>query len=518
MKAEKWKYELEKWSCRTTGNKIICRSTYKISESVKVVVKKEEVSGHITTGTKSKPYSCQIIRGKTPDPCTLKSKLSVKDVNKYIDNAILLLDFEIKDGILVKYHGSASHVVIPGGVMRIDRYAFSEHRDITSLVIPESVECIEHFAFDYHLPLQDVYYDGTLNDWINIEFRNETSNPMFYANNFYIKDAEGNYTILTDLVIPDDVKEINDYKFMGFKCLKNVTIGDNVTKIGEFAFSGCSGMQKLTIGTKNTPANDIEIGSCTFRYCTALTDIMIYSNLTLDTGYYRYGYPFHSPQSDEYNNIAAAKLTIGDNVTYIGDSVFNGFTNLKTLVIGDSVTRIGSRAFFGCNMATLVIPASVTNIGDHGFSYCGSLETVIMLNKDGTRLERGCFIGCRNLNSSISLGHLFIGDFVFEECSSLLKVVVEGDISHIGFSAFDSCIVLKSINLNGSIQTISSEAFTECESLTTINATSINNVACNSFSGAFRLDGTTMEKIIAAKKSRFLPSRFNFGCSCWDED
>ena len=51
-----------------------------------------------------------------------------------------MLIFEIKDGVLIKYHGYQTHVTIPDGVTRIAKKAFSNRKEnIESLVIPESV-------------------------------------------------------------------------------------------------------------------------------------------------------------------------------------------------------------------------------------------------------------------------------------------------------------------------------------------------------------------------------------------
>lgn len=56
--------------------------------------------------------------------------------------------FNIKDGVLIKYHGSTEHAVIPDGVERIAYHAFINQRWMESVVIPESVKCIDESAFE----------------------------------------------------------------------------------------------------------------------------------------------------------------------------------------------------------------------------------------------------------------------------------------------------------------------------------------------------------------------------------
>ena len=58
-----------------------------------------------------------------------------------------MADFNIENGILTKYNGSAKDVVIPKGVKVIGEKAFFENKTITSVVIPEGVTSIVKDAF-----------------------------------------------------------------------------------------------------------------------------------------------------------------------------------------------------------------------------------------------------------------------------------------------------------------------------------------------------------------------------------
>lgn len=56
-------------------------------------------------------------------------------------------DFEIENGVLIKYHGKDVEVVIPDEVVAIGNYAFTLCSKITEITIPKTVKSIGHNAF-----------------------------------------------------------------------------------------------------------------------------------------------------------------------------------------------------------------------------------------------------------------------------------------------------------------------------------------------------------------------------------
>ncbi len=56
-------------------------------------------------------------------------------------------DFEIRDNILIKYHGNGGEVIIPDGVTSIGKRAFLKCKSLTSVIIPDSVTNIGSMAF-----------------------------------------------------------------------------------------------------------------------------------------------------------------------------------------------------------------------------------------------------------------------------------------------------------------------------------------------------------------------------------
>ena len=65
-------------------------------------------------------------------------------VNIYGGNSA---DFVIRGGVLEKYNGAATEVVVPNSVKTIGAYAFRNCIGITSVVLPDSVQEIPERAF-----------------------------------------------------------------------------------------------------------------------------------------------------------------------------------------------------------------------------------------------------------------------------------------------------------------------------------------------------------------------------------
>ena len=89
-------------------------------------------------------------------------------------------------------------VVIPNNADSIDKMAFKDCSLLESITISNNVYIIGEDAFLNAEALENVYYYGTIEEWNRIVFVNEYSNPMHYANHFYITDGNGGWTEVTD--------------------------------------------------------------------------------------------------------------------------------------------------------------------------------------------------------------------------------------------------------------------------------------------------------------------------------
>ena len=79
---------------------------------------------------------------------------------------------------------------------------------LTSITIPNSIKSIGYYTFSGCSNLTSVYYTGTIENWCNISFSDNNSNPMCYASYFYIKNSNGEYKELTEIKIQNKERKI----------------------------------------------------------------------------------------------------------------------------------------------------------------------------------------------------------------------------------------------------------------------------------------------------------------------
>ena len=263
---------------------------------------------------------------------------------------------------------SLTSIKIPNSVTSIGGSAFSYCSGLTSITIPNSVTSIGKKAFHGCSSLKEVHITD-LAAWCNIDFSNSSSNPLGYAKNLYL-----NRTLVTDLVIPDDVTKIKDYAFRGCSSLASITIPESVTNIGEEAFYFCDSLASVKIDNNVTM-----IGGKAFFWCHNLASINIPMSVTSigDKAFSRCS----SLKEVHITDLAAwCNIDFGDynsNPLYYADNLYLNGTLVTDLVIPDGVTEIKDYAFEGCSsLASITIPNSVTSIGEEAFSGCSNITSI----------------------------------------------------------------------------------------------------------------------------------------------
>ena len=128
-------------------------------------------------------------------------------------------DFQIEDGVLIRYTGKDKDVVIPDDVTYIEAFAFGGCESLTSIIIPNSVTSIEELVFADCTNLAKVIIPNRVTSIGNYAFENCTS--------------------LTNIIIPDSVTSIGERAFYNCTSLTDITIPKRVTNIGKNAFYRC---------------------------------------------------------------------------------------------------------------------------------------------------------------------------------------------------------------------------------------------------------------------------------------
>ena len=130
-------------------------------------------------------------------------------------------DFQIENGILLKYCGDDTDIAIPDGVISVGDRAFAERSDIIRVKIPDSVT--------------------------------EIGNYSFYR-----------CASLCGITVPDSVKRIGDGAFYGCSSFTEFTVPDSVTVLGERLLEGCTKIRNYAL-PKALSNHPITVGNFQIR-------------------------------------------------------------------------------------------------------------------------------------------------------------------------------------------------------------------------------------------------------------
>lgn len=339
-----------------------------------------------------------------------------------------------------------------------------------------------------------LYYSGTLNDWVKIDFKNNKANPTYYTKNLYINNEK--VTGVASLQ-----SNISKYAFINYGDITEVELSSTTTQVGTDAFSGCTNISKINYtGTidqwvginfeseksnptyfvgelylNNEEVTKIEFSSATsvapnsFINCAGITEVNLPGNITsIGAGAFKgtgltkmnysgtidqwiqiyfgdqYANPIYKTHELYINNAEVKEIKI-EQATSISQYAF---VNLKyrrtsiTITIGYNVKSIGVGAFANCfadiNYTGTMSQWAQIAFADAKSNPCNYSSYLEINNK---KLET---ITAEDLKDTTS-----ISDFAFYYCSDLEKVTLHSGIKSIGESAFDKCNSLTKTDFKG---------------------------------------------------------------------
>lgn len=234
------------------------------------------ISVKVVSGKDRPDMECFINKGTFNIDCKTRRPYADED-NEYNDDEEEaegaheeMSDFQIEDGVLVRYNGHATDVMIPTGVTAIGNgasmtffqsgvekvtvpdgvttiggYAFYNCGTMKSINLPASIETVEHHAFRQCSSLTTI----SIPDAVETVGREcfwgcvGLAEIRLPKNLKVIEEKAFSGCIsVPEIEIPDGTEVIEDGAFWGDGCLKKVTIPASVKNIGDMVFCDCDNL------------------------------------------------------------------------------------------------------------------------------------------------------------------------------------------------------------------------------------------------------------------------------------
>lgn len=230
-------------------------------------------------------------------------------------------------------------IVISNSMKTIGKCAFLSCVNLTSVNIPNNVISIGESAFSNCTNLEEILLPCDLT---------RISGHMFaYCSK------------LQKIECPKGIEDIGEFAFYQCTDLNNITLSDKVTNIHKGAFME-SGLTKIIL-----PGNIKTIEEDTFNGCSNLTIISIPEGVrSIEKSAFEYCTKLTS-------------IVIPDSVISIGDRAFGTCKNIQEIVIPNGTKSIGKNAFCYClNMKYMILPATINSIGSGVCDYCSTLSDI----------------------------------------------------------------------------------------------------------------------------------------------
>lgn len=158
-------------------------------------------------------------------------------------------------------------------------------------------------------------------------------------------------------------------------------------------------------------------------------------------------------------------IVVTEGVTGIGNYLFYGYSNIKTLELASSVTSIGNFTFRACELIeTITFSNGLTSIGNSAFLGCTSLKE-LSFPASLTKIDSNAFWNCTSLASvefDDASNLTSLSDNIFYKCSALKSVKLPSRLTSIGATAFFDCTALETIDIPKGLTSLGWGAFSGC--------------------------------------------------------
>ena len=263
----------------------------------------------------------------------------------------------IIDNVLYAFaHKGVKNYVFPNGIKRINQGACRISADLESITFNEGLESIDAQSFEGCERLKTINLSKSLKNIDSYAFKDCYSLEGFYGNEAFHTDDNkcllsysnqshpGPWLIrfagvgMTEYVIPEKVKAIENYAFSNLQELTTVTLPASIGVVGSSAFSNCNNLEKVY--GPNTSEDHRA-----FVYKNEYSVLIARKNLPST---------YHIP----------------NNITKIGYGAFSGCNDIEIITMGDQITHVDGYAFSNmANLKSITLSASLQQIGLNSNSY-----------------------------------------------------------------------------------------------------------------------------------------------------
>ena len=459
-----------------------------------------------------------------------------RKLKSYITSIVLKNGVDIIPAEAFLDYSNIHSISMSSTITTIRDKAFYNCSSLTSFTMPNSVDSVGKAVFYGCEALESIVLSEKIT-YLSTDYYEKSSSWGTYE---YYYGFFGNCSSLKSIVIPNNIKKIDDKTFYGCQNLNAIEIGSSITSIGGRVFEGCSSLSSIKWNSKHYPDSENNSGyySPFYDVHSQITSLQIGQDVE------------HIPSSlfSQMENITS--IDIPNSVKSIGTSAFSYCSRLYSVNIANSVNKIGAGAFKGTYWYETLVPNGVVYINNVLYTYKGNMpyNTSINVREGTTSITSKAFYRCYGLTSiSIPDGLTSIGDEVFYECSSLAEITIPNSVTEIGqtvfygcsslesavlsnnitsilsfhdtyvnnysaYGFFEGCTSLKSISLPESLQILGDEVFRDCSSLESITIpNSVTKVGRGVFYGCNALKSVQLSNNITSLLSTYDSSYNDYG-------
>ena len=323
------------------------------------------------------------------------------------------------------YTSSLQAIVIPSTVRYVRSQAFA-YCGLRSVTLPSSIS-YESTAFAGSSVLQSVVFENGTTSIASQMFStcpNLTSVTLPNTLDLIGSSAFSQCTSLRTINFPSSTRFIDSYAFSG-SGLTSVTFPSSITYIGQGSFGNLSSLVTVTF-----PSTPFTIASYAFSSTPLLTSIVLPNSVS-------------SIGEQAFRNSGLQSVTIGSGLTWVGDGVFYGCSQITSFTVSPQNPSFSSNEFgwFNKNFSTLyfllpnltgtvTLPLSTREVARYAISFCN--------------------VSTLNLNSGLTT----VQSFNINDCPQLTSVFISqtvttlSGINNTNSGIFKTCPLLTTITVD----------------------------------------------------------------------